>query len=148
MSINVLLLLVMAVLFATGIYLLLERSLTRVLLGILLVSNAVNLLILIAGGPAGVAPLYEKDIPAEEYADPLPQALVLTAIVITFAVTAFMLALIYRSWVIAKRDEVFDDPEDRRVAEQDSFDVEEDSEISADSSEFEQDSLDDKGARP
>ncbi|GAB3663174.1 hypothetical protein GCM10027591_14180 [Zhihengliuella somnathii] len=148
MSINVLLLLVMAVLFATGIYLLLERSLTRVLLGILLVGNAVNLLIIIAGGPAGIAPLYEKDIPAEEYADPLPQALVLTAIVITFAVTAFMLALIYRSWVIAKRDEVFDDPEDRRVAEQDSFDVEEDSEIIADSSEFEQDSLDEQGARP
>ncbi|MBG6084225.1 Na(+)/H(+) antiporter subunit C [Zhihengliuella flava] len=155
MSINVLLLLVMAVLFATGIYLLLERSLTRVLLGILLISNAVNLLILIASGPAGLAPLYDKSIPAEEYADPLPQALVLTAIVITFAVTAFMLALIYRSWVIAKRDEVLDDPEDRRVAEQDSYDVEEDSEIAADSSEFEPaDSaptgpdVDRKGAKP
>ncbi|RZU62437.1 multisubunit sodium/proton antiporter MrpC subunit [Zhihengliuella halotolerans] len=148
MSVNVLLLLVMAVLFATGIYLLLERSLTRVLLGILLVGNAVNLLIVIAGGPAGLAPLYEKDIPAEEYADPLPQALILTAIVITFAVTAFMLALIYRSWVIAKRDEVLDDPEDLRVAEQGHFDVEEDADVPEDTTEFSQDDAESKGARP
>ncbi|GHD02616.1 Na(+)/H(+) antiporter subunit C [Zhihengliuella salsuginis] len=148
MSINVLLLLVMGVLFATGIYLLLERSLTRVLLGIILVGNAVNLLIVIAGGPAGLAPLYEKDIPPEEYADPLPQALVLTAIVITFAVTAFMLALIYRSWVIAKRDEVVDDDEDLRIAEKGHFDVEEDAEVAADTSEFTQDDVDAKGARP
>jgi multicomponent Na+:H+ antiporter subunit C len=48
-------------------------------------------------------------------ADPLPQAMVLTAIVITFGVSAFLLALAYRSWVLTQQDEVQDDVEDRRV---------------------------------
>ncbi|WP_309080936.1 Na(+)/H(+) antiporter subunit C [Zhihengliuella sp.] len=135
-SINVLLLVVMGVFFAAGVYLLLERSLTRVLLGVLLTANGVNLLIVIAGGPAGLAPLYDEEIAAGDYADPLPQALILTAIVITFAITAFMLALIYRSWVIARRDEVVDDPEDLRVAEQHHFDPEEDAVIAAETTEF------------
>src|SRR5699024_4910864 len=53
---------------------------------------------------------------AEEYLDPLPQALLLTAIVIAFALVAFMLALAYRSWVLARQDEATDDEEDRRGA--------------------------------
>ena len=48
--------------------------------------------------------------------DPLPQAMMLTAIVITFGVTAFVLALIYRSWALARNEAVADDEEDRRVA--------------------------------
>ncbi len=48
-------------------------------------------------------------------ADPLPQAMVLTAIVITFGVSAFLLSLAYRSWVLTEEDEVQDDVEDRRV---------------------------------
>lgn len=145
MSVNVTLLAVMGVLFAAGIYLLLERSLTRVLLGIILVGNGVNLLILAAGGPQGLAPLYDAGIPPEDYADPLPQALILTAIVITFAVTAFLLAMIYRSWVIARRDELTDDVEDRRVAEKSAYDFEEDSEVAVETSEFPED-VDDDGA--
>ncbi|GAA3703840.1 hypothetical protein GCM10022377_16950 [Zhihengliuella alba] len=153
LTINVLLLVVMGVFFVAGIYLLLERSLTRVLLGILLTANGVNLLILIAGGPAGLAPLYDGEVAARDYADPLPQALVLTAIVITFAITSFMLALIYRSWVIARRDEVVDDPEDIRVAEQHHFDPEEDAVIAAETTEFAPDNDDPEkpptaGARP
>ena len=144
MSVNMTLLIVMGVLFAAGIYLLLERSLTRVLLGIILVGNGVNLLILAAGGRSGLAPLYEEGTPAEDYADPLPQALILTAIVITFAVTAFLLAMIYRSWVIARRDELTDDAEDRRVASQDTFDFEEDSEVALETSEFPADIDDDE----
>ncbi|MDN5905481.1 MAG: Na(+)/H(+) antiporter subunit C [Arthrobacter sp.] len=144
MSVNMTLLIVMGVLFAAGIYLLLERSLTRVLLGIILVGNGVNLLILAAGGRSGLAPLYEAGTPAEDYADPLPQALILTAIVITFAVTAFLLAMIYRSWVIARRDELTDDAEDRRVASKDTFDFEEDSEVELETSEFPAD-IDDEG---
>ncbi|MEE1622338.1 Na(+)/H(+) antiporter subunit C [Zafaria sp. J156] len=136
MSVNVVMLLVMGVLFACGVYLLLERSLTRVLLGLVLISNGVNLLLLTAGGLPGMAPLYDSAIEPGAYSDPLPQALILTAIVITFAVTAFLLAMIYRSWVIARRDEVVDDVEDRRVAEQSHFDFEEDSEIEADTTEF------------
>lgn len=47
--------------------------------------------------------------------DPLPQALALTAIVITFALTTFLLALAYRSWMLLGHDEVQDDVEDRRI---------------------------------
>ena len=54
-----------------------------------------------------------------EYADPLPQAMALTAIVITFAILAFLLALAYRSWTITHDDEVEDDVEDRRIARHD-----------------------------
>ncbi|GER22366.1 hypothetical protein NCCP1664_08630 [Zafaria cholistanensis] len=136
MTVNVTLLAVMGVMFATGIYLLLERSLTRVLLGIVLIGNGANLLLLATGGIPGLAPLYVEGAPAGAYSDPLPQALILTAIVITFAVTALLLAIIYRSWVIARRDEVVDDVEDRRVAAQSSFDPEEDTEIPLETTEF------------
>ena len=112
MSVSLVLLIVMAVLYACGIYLLLERSMTRVLLGFLLVGNATNLLILIMGGVAGVAPIVEDGVTPEQMSDPLPQALILTAIVITFAVSAFLLALIYRSWRLASEDDLDDDEAD------------------------------------
>lgn len=136
MSVNITLLVVMGALFAAGIYLLLERSLTRVLLGLILLTNGANILLLAGGGAAGRAPLYSPDIPAEEYSDPLPQALILTSIVISFAVTAFMLGIIYRSWVLGRQDEVQDDIEDRRVASQSSFDAEDDAEIPFETTEF------------
>ncbi|MFL4475701.1 Na(+)/H(+) antiporter subunit C [Paeniglutamicibacter sp. MACA_103] len=141
MSTNITLLIVMGILFAVGIYLLLERSLTRVLLGIVVLGNGVNLLILSAGGRRGQAPLYQAGLDAEQYSDPLPQALILTAIVITFAVTAFMLGIIYRSWVISRADVVADDDEDRRVSQQSTFDFEEDSPVPEDTTEFEGDGL-------
>ena len=136
MSVNLTLLAVMGALYACGIYLLLERSLTRVLLGLMLLANATNLLILATGGYAGLAPFYAKDTPAQDYNDPLPQALILTSIVISFAVTAFMLGIIYRTWVLAKQDEIQDDLEDLRVAETPSFDAEDDAEIPMETSEF------------
>lgn len=114
MSVSLVLIVVMAVLFACGVYLILERSMTRVLLGILLLGNAANLLILIMAGPPGAAPIVDEDSDAR-MADPLPQALALTAIVITFAVSAFLLALIYRSWRLAQRDEVTDDVADLEI---------------------------------
>jgi multicomponent Na+:H+ antiporter subunit C len=126
----------MGVLYAVGVYLLLERSLTRVLLGLMLLTNGTNLLILHAGGAAGSAPLYGGSIAAEDYSDPLPQALILTAIVISLAVTAFLLGMIYRSWVLGRRDEIQDDVEDRRVARQSSYDVEDDADVPADTTEF------------
>ncbi|NKX50039.1 Na(+)/H(+) antiporter subunit C, partial [Arthrobacter deserti] len=86
MSPNITLLAVMGSLFAVGIYLVLERSLARVMLGLMLITNGVNILILSTGGPAGLAPLFARDIPAQAYNDPLPQALILTSIVISFAV--------------------------------------------------------------
>lgn len=137
MTINLTLLVVMGAMLAIGIYLMLERSLTRVLLGIILISNGVNLLILQTAGRAGEAPLYNGDLDAGDYLDPLPQALLLTAIVIAFAMVALVLALIYRSWVLARQDEVTDDEEDRRVAESiGAHDPEEDDEVSTETSEF------------
>ena len=136
MSVNLTLLTVMGALYACGIYLILERSLTRVLLGLMLLANATNLLILATGGYAGLAPFYAKDTAAQDYNDPLPQALILTSIVISFAVTAFMLGIIYRTWVLARQDEIQDDVEDLRVAETPSFDAEDDAEIPIETSEF------------
>ncbi|CAN7568436.1 multicomponent Na+:H+ antiporter subunit C [Arthrobacter sp. PvP023] len=136
MSVNLTLLTVMGALYACGIYLIMERSLTRVLLGLMLLANATNLLILATGGYAGLAPMFSKDTDPRDYNDPLPQALILTSIVISFAVTAFMLGIIYRTWVLARRDEIQDDVEDIRVAETPSFDAEDDSEIPVETSEF------------
>ncbi|MBT2512242.1 Na(+)/H(+) antiporter subunit C [Arthrobacter sp. ISL-30] len=136
MSVNLTLLIVMGVLYACGIYLILERSLTRVLLGLMLLANATNLLILATGGYAGLAPLFDQDIPSEDYNDPLPQALILTSIVISFAVTAFMLGIIYRTWTLGRQDEIQDDVEDRRVARTPSFDAEDDADVPMETSEF------------
>lgn len=116
MSVSLVLVAVMAVLYSGGIYLLLERSMTRVLLGFLLVGNATNLLILVVSGRAGAAPFYGE---TEPLADPLPQAFVLTSIVITFGVSAFLMALIYRSWRLAHVDVVEDDTEDVAVGRRD-----------------------------
>jgi len=106
-TVSLVLLIVMAVLYACGVYLLLERSMTKVLIGFLLVGNATNLLILVVAGPPGAPPIDTDSL--EGISDPLPQALTLTAIVITFAVSAFLLALIYRSWRLAQADELQDD---------------------------------------
>lgn len=117
---------VMVVLYSGGVYLLLDRSLTRVLLGFLLVGNATNLLLFLTSGGFGVAPIY-GEATAEEMSDPLPQAFILTSIVITFGVSAFMLALIYRSWRLAREDEdaVHDDAHDVELAEAETLTTEE-----------------------
>ncbi|WP_211880888.1 Na(+)/H(+) antiporter subunit C [Pseudarthrobacter albicanus] len=136
MSVNLTLLTVMGALYACGIYLILERSLTRVLLGLMMLANATNLLILATGGYAGLAPIFNRDTDPRDYNDPLPQALILTSIVISFAVTAFMLGIIYRTWVLGRQDEIQDDAEDRRVAGTPSFDAEDDSIVPVETSEF------------
>ncbi|MEV0954162.1 Na(+)/H(+) antiporter subunit C [Promicromonospora sp. NPDC050249] len=109
------LLLAVGVLFATGVYLLLERSLTRVLLGFVLLGNGTNLAILLAGGRAGAPPITGTDT-AEPMSDPLAQAMILTSVVITLALVAFVLAMAYRSWQLHGHDEVQDDLEDTRIA--------------------------------
>lgn len=139
MVIDLSLILVMGVMYGVGVYLVLDRTMTRVMLGLMLLTNATNMLILHAGGPAGLAPIFNKDIAAGDYSDPLPQALVLTSIVISFAVTALMLGLIYRAWVLSHGDEIKDDAEDRKVATKPSYDPEEDTPASTDSSEFDGD---------
>lgn len=100
-----------AVLFGCGTYLLLQRELTRIILGLALLAHGANLFILLTTGERGEPAFGDGDV-----LDPLPQAFVLTAIVIAFGVTTFLLALAYRSWVLTQDDEVQDDVEDRRVA--------------------------------
>lgn len=128
MNVSLVLIVIMAVLFAAGVYAMLERSLTRVLIGFLLLGNAANLLLLIAMGRPGVAPFYGDAAP-EELSDPLPQALMLTAIVITFAISAFLLALIYRSWQLGQADTYVDDETDVALRERGPHDDEFDEEI-------------------
>ena len=112
---NLVLILIIGAFFVSGVYLLLERSLTRVLLGFILMGNGANLIFLVAGGRAGTPPLLGQS-EVQEMSDPLPQAMVLTAIVITLGLTAFILSMAYRSWQLNKHDEVQDDLEDRRIA--------------------------------
>ena len=103
---------------STGVYLLLERNLTRMLLGLLLVGNAVNLLILTVGGPSGNPPIHGRTTDGETgTADPLAQGMILTAIVITMGIAAFVLAMTYRSYRLSRAEEVTIDPEDVRVSE-------------------------------
>lgn len=88
--------LAIAVLFAAGSYLLLKRDLIRVVAGVVIISNSVNLFIISSGLSRGAAPI----LPLRERAasDPLVQAMTLTAIVITFGVSALLLSLVYRTY--------------------------------------------------
>lgn len=112
MTASLTLLILMAVLFGAGITIMLERSLTRVLIGFLLVGNSVNILIYLMSGMPGLAPILGEGVDADEISDPLPQAFILTAIVINLGITSFMLALIYRSWWLAQLGDEGDDVDD------------------------------------
>ncbi len=102
---------------SAGVYLLLERNLTRMLLGLLLVGNAVNLLILTVGGRRGNPPIRGRTSDGETVtADPLAQGMILTAIVISMGIAAFVLALTYRSYRLSRAEDVGNDPEDARVS--------------------------------
>jgi multicomponent Na+:H+ antiporter subunit C len=95
---NMVLALAVAVLVGSGAYLLLKHDLMRIVAGMLLISNGANLFIMSAGLSRGAAPIYPLAEPAR-VADPLVQALTLTAIVITFGVSALLLSLIYRVYL-------------------------------------------------
>ncbi|MEI2693263.1 MAG: Na(+)/H(+) antiporter subunit C [Anaerolineae bacterium] len=87
---------VIGVLFATGVYLILRRSIVKLLLGLLLLSHGANLLLLTVGGlRRGAPPIIEEGV-SGGLTDPLPQSLILTAIVIGFGLIAFTLVLAYR----------------------------------------------------
>ena len=108
---------VAAALFGIGTYLLLQRKLSRIIIGLGLLTHGANIL-LITAGRRGRPPLIGRGDP-RRFADPLPQALALTAIVITFGVTSLLLALAYRSWLLTSDDDVQDDVADRAVARRD-----------------------------
>ena len=123
-------LLLIGCLTSAGVYLLLERNLTRMLLGLLLIGNAINLLILTVGSSSGNPPIRGRTSDGDTTtADPLAQGMILTAIVISMGIAAFVLALTYRSFRLNTAEEVTDDPEDTRVsqlAEKDGVPLEED----------------------
>jgi multicomponent Na+:H+ antiporter subunit C len=110
-----------AVLFGIGTYLVLQRKLSRLIIGLGLIGHGANI-VFVTATRRGNPPLIGSRDPSS-FADPLPQSLVLTAIVISFGVTALLLALAYRSWLLTRDDEVQDDVEDRLVGE-DSEDTE------------------------
>ncbi|WP_194816273.1 Na(+)/H(+) antiporter subunit C [Nocardia sp. XZ_19_385] len=117
MTSNLTLLVLIAVLVACGVYLILERAVSKMLLGMILFGNGVNLLIITVAGPDGAPPILGAfDDQHAEMADPLAQAMVLTAIVITMGLAAFVLALAYRAYILTTSEEVENDPEDVQVA--------------------------------
>ncbi len=89
--------LVFAVVFASGTFLLLQRDLTRVVVGIILISNSAVFFIISAGLTRGGAPIHPLE--GEAVSDPLVQAMALTALVIGFGVAALLLAMVYRLYV-------------------------------------------------
>lgn len=111
-----------AILFAMGTYLLMQRKLSRLIIGIGLIGHGANVLFVTATR-RGEPPIIGRSDP-ESFADPLPQALVLTAIVISFGVTALLLALGYRSWLLTEDDDVADDVSDRLLGRDGTYDTE------------------------
>ena len=96
-----------------GLYLITARSLSRIILGFSLLGHAAVVALITAGGPPGAAPI--ADGATGPIANPLPQALALTAIVISFGLTLFLLALAGRQHLLSGDDLVEDDLEDRRI---------------------------------
>jgi len=93
-------------LFAIGIFQLMRRNVIRSLIGLIILANAVNLFLLSAGAYQGEAPAYTTRV--ETISDPLPQALILTAIVISMGGTAFVLGMLY---IISSRYKTADSDE-------------------------------------
>lgn len=117
MEANLFLLIGAGVLIACGVYLMLDTSMTRMIMGVTLIGNGANLLLLQSGGPAGSPPIIGRDSEAAaDGADPLAQAMILTAIVISMSMVGFMLALAYRQYRYRTDDVVERDEEDRAVA--------------------------------
>lgn len=121
MSVNVPLIVILGGIVACGAYLLMDRSLIKMLLGLMLVGNAINVLILVIAGDSGNPPIRGQEVSGRAAdADPLAQAMILTAIVIMMGVAAFVLALVYRLFVLNRDegdddDDLEDDPEDVKI---------------------------------
>lgn len=93
------------ILVGFGVYLMLSKSTIRIIIGVGLFGHAANLIILIAGG------LYDGDIPiiselGKNYIDPIPAALILTAIVIGFAVTCLLIAIYIANYKLKASDNI------------------------------------------
>ncbi len=96
------------VMYSAGVYLMLRRSLVKLILGIIFLSNATNLVIFVSSGLTKAKPPFIESgqTAISDVADPLPQALILTAIVIGFGITAFSLALLYRFYKVNETEDL------------------------------------------
>ncbi|WP_276482548.1 Na+/H+ antiporter subunit C [Paraflavitalea pollutisoli] len=108
---ELLLLILIGVFYATGIFMMLRRSMVKLLIGIILLGNGANLLIFLLGGitrgKPPIIPEAEKALTGA-YADPVPQALILTAIVISFGLQSFAIVLLKRVHVLIQSDDLND----------------------------------------
>ncbi len=96
-------------LYAAGIYMMLRRSLVKLIIGLILISHGVNLLIFLVGGIVkGNPPIIDgsAQVLADIYADPIPQALILTAIVISFGLQSFAIILIKKTYQVVNTDDL------------------------------------------
>lgn len=108
---TVLLSIVTGLLYAAGIYMMLRRSMVKLIIGLGLLGHATNLLIFTVGGLLrGAVPIVPlgQTTPTTPITDPLPQALILTAIVIGFGVQAFAIVLLKRTWQSTGSEDVDD----------------------------------------
>ncbi|WP_373523405.1 Na+/H+ antiporter subunit C [Aquiflexum sp.] len=106
---ELLLIFIIGLLHSAGIYMLLRRSMFKMIIGLILLGNGVNLLIFLLGKLVkGHPPVIEESakVFSEIYADPLPQALILTAIVIGFGLQSFAIILIKRVYKVLGTDDL------------------------------------------
>lgn len=106
---EILLAIMTGILYASGIYMIMRRSLVKLILGIVLLGNGVNLLIFVLGRiTKGKPPIIDDSQKILEgiYADPIPQALILTAIVISFGLQSFAIILVKRAYKVLKTDDL------------------------------------------
>jgi len=102
---EILMTIVAGTLFTSGVYLILSKTLLRIIMGLSLFTHGVHIMLMsINGLKRGAAPLLEEQ--AASYTDPVPQALILTSIVISFSLTAFSLVLAYRTYKEHGTDDV------------------------------------------
>ena len=116
MTTNLAIALTIGALFAAGVYLMLSRNLIRVILGFLLAGHSINLLLLTTGN-GGVPPIVVEADDGEVMADPIPQALILTSIVISLAVSTFLFAMAYRNYRNTRDPEIEDELEPDEFAD-------------------------------
>ena len=114
---NLFLALVVAVLFGTGATLLLKPDLFRVVVGVVLIANAASLTLIASGLQRGQAPI-QPFIEGEPVSDPLTQAMTLTALIIGFAVTALLLAMVHRVYTTHRSVDLDDLSRSERSAEE------------------------------
>ncbi len=106
---EILLIVIIGLLYASGIYMMLRRSMVKLILGLILLGNGANMLIFLLGRIVKGEPPIIADsakILTEIYADPIPQALILTAIVISFGLQSFAIILVKRAYKVVETDDL------------------------------------------